>query len=484
MIFLGIDIGTTRIKALLHDSVSGAREVLARPTPTTPSPLGDLRNADDVLGAVVEVVEAVTATLDPVQRRRVAGIGVTSLSEEMVLLGGTGAVLGAMPTWYTPCGAEAAVTAGLDPSFSWAKLRWAFDAITTGRSSTGSDAAFGQAATFGEATAEDVQTVTTLNGYVADRLVAAGRYAVDHSHASRTGFFDVASATWREDVFAQTRWPTSTLPPLVETASVVGTITADLAARWDLPEDVVVVLAGHDHFCGAYGMGVRGDGELYVSAGTSEAHCLIVDRLPETALPTDVGIGRFVDGERFYLHRQLPAGHLYRHWRQLLGLQQQTPAEEAATLSARPVGSDGALLLPGFGTDTRSWLLGVGVAADGPTILRALLEGLACAALHVDTALADLAQGGVSAVIAAGVPCQSPVWQEIRAHLSIAPLSISQETEAPALGAALLAQRALTGAAAPAAPSTPVPQDAALLAPYRAVHHRFEEALATLAPKT
>ncbi|MFP3394180.1 hypothetical protein SB782_35990, partial [Brevibacillus sp. SIMBA_076] len=84
------------------------------------------------------------------------------------------------------------------------------------------------------------------------------------------------------------------------------------------PATAEVVLAGHDHFCGAYGIGLRGGGGLYISAGTSEAHCLILDWLPDGELPDGVGVGRFVDGRRFYLHAQLPSGHLYRHWTGLL----------------------------------------------------------------------------------------------------------------------------------------------------------------------
>ncbi|MFF9565098.1 L-fuculokinase [Leifsonia sp. NPDC014704] len=459
MIFLGVDIGTTRTKALTYDTATHERHVVARPTPVIPTPDGDLRDADEVVRTVVDALGGVLAGLTEQELARVAGLGITSLSEEVVLVRADGTPLTPMPTWYhQTAGRSAALEAGLDPSFSWAKLRWAREHVAT----------------------EEVATVTTLSGYVAERLVGGDHYAVDHSHASRTGFFDVRDARWLPDVFEATGWHSSLLPPLLPTGSAVGTLDATLAGRLGIPASASTVLAGHDHFCGAYGIGVRGDGELYVSAGTSEAHCLIVDSLPDDPLPAGIGVGRFVDGARFYLHRQLPSGHLYRHWRTLLGLAGQSPDDETAALAECPIGSRGAVLVPGIDTDTRSWLLGVGTDANGPTVLRALFEGLACAAFDLDVELADVSGHEITAVTAAGVPCESAVWREVRAHLTPAPLSISTETESPALGAAVLAQRAVTGEQAPAQPSSTIAVEDRLRVAYRAVYERFEPLAASV----
>lgn len=432
MIFIGVDIGTTRTKALVHDAETGERRIFAAGTPVRASSDGDLRDADEVLQTVIAVVGEALTSLSRADRLRLTGIGVTSLSEEMVLVRSDGSSVGPMPAWYNTAGAGAAVSAGIDPSFSWAKLRWAHERIVA------------TSAPFSEVSPADVATVTTLNGYIADRLCLAGRFAVDHSHASRTGFFDVADGVWRHDSFTESGWASALLPELVPTASEVGRLCAALAEEWGVPA-VPVALAGHDHFCGAYGIGVRGRGQLYVSAGTSEAHCLIMEQPPEGDLPAGVSIGRFVDGERFYLHRQLPSGHLYQHWRGLLSLEDVTAEHEARLLAARPIGSGGALLVPGYDTDTSTRLLTVGATSDAVSLMRALLEGLACAARHVDLGLAEAAGLSVDSVLAAGIPTRSPVWREMRASLSPAPLWVSDEPEAAALGAALLAQLALTG---------------------------------------
>lgn len=449
MIFVGIDIGTTRTKALVHDVRSGRRTVFARATPVIDSPEGDLRDAEAVLQTVLSVLAEAFAASTADDRARLAGIGVTSLSEEMVLVDADGRSLGPMPAWYNhEAGGHAAAEVGMDPSYSWAKLRWAHERITAA------------SPPFSEVALDDIVTVTTLNGFVADRLADAGRFVVDDSHASRTGFFDVRRRSWHIDRFTETGWAADTLPKLVPTASIAGTLSQGLSARLGIAS-VPVVLAGHDHFCGAYGIGVRGNGQLYVSAGTSEAHCLIVDSLPDGQLPQGIGAGRFVDGERFYLHRQLPSGHLYQHWRRLLSLDHLSATEEAEALATRPVGAGGAVLVPGLDTDTRSWLLGVDTRADAVSVLRALFEGLACAARMLDESLSAVAGAEITAVLAAGIPSANPVWRELRAGLSPARLSVSDETEAPALGAAILAQSSLTGSATDLSSAELVPVDPA-----------------------
>jgi sugar (pentulose or hexulose) kinase len=471
MTFIGVDMGTTRVKALLYRPGSTGHRVVARPTPVVPTPLGDFRDAEVVVATVTGCIGDLLAGMSGRERAEIEGIGLTSLSEEMVLVTSDGFSAAAMPAWYTSVAAEQAVARGLDPSFSWSKLRWARDQADSASASSGLPPAVDPAS---------ITRVTTLNSYVAGRLGGVTDYAIDHSHASRSGFFDVAAAEWRRDIFAATGWDAAVLPELVETGTVVSHIASHLAEQWQIAASATIVLAGHDHFCGAYGNGVRGDGQLYVSAGTSEAHCLILDDLPRHALPPGFGVGRFVDGTRFYLHRQLAAGHLYRQWTALLGLDGDAArVDETQLLFAEPLGSRGTIVIPGFDGDTGSSLLNLSPQGTSHTVLRALLEGLACAALRIDEELMATTDRTISRIVAAGIPCQSPFWQQLRAHLAPAPLFISDEEEAPAVGAAMLCERATRGVdAAGTATVLPVQTDDRLASAYRDVYTRFVEELA------
>jgi xylulokinase len=470
MSFIGIDIGTTRTKALLYDAESGTNAIVSEATPVVATALGDFRDPDAVVAVVLDCIGRLVADLSPSERERVGGIGVTSLGEEMVMLDNGGKSMGAMPAWHTVVGADRALARGMDPSLSWSKLAWAFEQIDSGESRV-----IDGLAGFASRSLGDVASVTTLNGFVAGNLGSATDYPIDHSHASRTGFFDVRAGTWQSDVFEETGWPTELLPALVPAGASVSTIDGELAVRWGISPTASVVLAGHDHFCGAYAIGVRGEGQLYISAGTSEAHCLVVDALPGGPMPANVGIGRFVDGERFYLHRQLPSGHLYRQWTSLLGLDSdESKRQESERLHAEPLGSRGTMVLPGLDTDTRSSLVNLDPAATPHTILRALLEGLACAALHIDRELVELTHRPIVGAVASGIPCLNPLWQELRSQLAVAPLAISEQDEAPALGAALLCQRAVLGVETAPAAARPVPVEPGRASEYEALFARYE----------
>lgn len=119
------------------------------------------------------------------------------------------------------------------------------------------------------------------------------------------------------------------------------------------------------------------------------------------------------------------------------------------------------------------------------TVLRALLEGLACAALHIDRELVTFTNRPIERIIASGIPCQSPFWQHLRGHVTAAPLYITDEEEAPALGAALLCQRATAGAATIGTDcitsSHATTTDASLEADYDKLFSRFERELARTA---
>src|SRR5690606_39250920 len=155
--------------------------------------------------------------------------------------------------------------AGLNPSFSWSKLRWAREHLPV-------DAV------------ERVRRITTLGSYVTARLAGDAVPAIDHSHASRTGFFDIRTARWMPRLVETSGWAADLLPPLVGSGTVLGALADELRAVWRV-RALPVAVSGHDHFCAAFAAGVRGTGQLFLSSGTSEAHVLLIDSAPDRDLP-------------------------------------------------------------------------------------------------------------------------------------------------------------------------------------------------------
>lgn len=416
MSVIGLDLGTTRVKALLHDTVRDDLRVVAAPTPIITSVDGDLRDAEEIVRVAADCIARLVSDLTDAERGRIEGISIASLSEEMVLVDECGLSIAAMPTWYATVMRDESHRAGLNPSFSWSKLRWARERLDA-------------------ASSERVRGTTSLAGYVAARLAQATTLSMEFSHASRTGFFDVARGCWDEETFAASGWSVSILPELVPSGTPLGEIAAEPSAAWGIPAQAVVAVAGHDHFCGAFAAGVRSSGQIFLSSGTSEAHVLIVDDIEGLDLPEHIQVGRFVDGRSFYLHAHLPSGHLHGHLEQLVGGRDRLAELEEQALS-EPVGADGLEFVPSVGADPGYRVRGLSAHAGAASFVRAAQEGLAFAAQELDESLVKRAGTSASLIVATGAATTNTLWIRIRSAVGIAPLEAVQESELTALGAA------------------------------------------------
>lgn len=446
MSVIGLDIGTTRIKAVLHDIERDSLPIAAVLTPVIASPHGDLRAAEDVVRAAVDCITELLAGLPPAERARIEGIGVASLSEEIVLINDRGRSVAAMPTWYTAVMQAESERFGLNPSFSWSKLRWASEYLDA-------DAAAA------------VRGLTSLGSYVSARLARGATAAIDYSHASRTGFFSIEKSRWDVALFETTGWPGELLPPLVSSGTMLGSVDPSLRERWGMEAAATVAVAGHDHFCAAFAAGVREPGQLFLSSGTSEAHVLLIDDATDLVLPPHVQLGRYVDGRSFYLHAHLPSGHLYSHLEKLAGGRERLAEIEAQALD-EPVGASGIEFMPRVGADPGYSVRGLSARADAGSFIRAVQEGLAAASRNLDSELESLSGTTASSLVATGVATSNALWTQIRGALSLAPLRVVEEAELTALGAAHIFRWGDTGEVSPPVPHHSVENDPRVTAEY------------------
>lgn len=433
MISLGIDIGTTHTKVLALDR--SAEETLAleaSPTPTIHDADGDAHRPEDILETVVELMARVVASLD--EPGAIASLSAASVGEEVVLLDGRQRSLADAIAWFDPRGTaearafEAGPGAELgiarrwppDASFSLFKLLWLRDHRA--------DAV--RAAT----------TWTDLGDYVLAGLGAEP--TMDWSHASRAGAFDLVERGWDIETIEAAGLRVGMYPRLVASGTVIGTVSREMAARTRLPSDVAIVAGGHDHLVAAYGAGIRGASELFISAGTSEAHLALLPRPIEG--PTGryrLEQGCFVDRVHYYAHLGLPSGHVFRQWR---GLLYEDVGEEVmySEMEAEPDGADGVVfeLLD----DLRHGRLDrVPYSAGRATVMRAIQEGLARRSADIVAFLEEIGGTRFETIVAAGHPTRVPFWRQLRSAAYGRPLAIVDEPESAAFGAAVIASRAL-----------------------------------------
>jgi xylulokinase len=427
MIFVGADIGTTRIKAIAYcDERRRALANASLPTPVVATEYGSAHSPSAIVEQLRRCLDTVLDALP--DRRDVRAICVASLGEEVVLVDERGAALGVTPTWYDSPGRAAAAghPSHGNPTFSLFTLRWFAD----------------QHPALIAATARFTDLGSFVAAWLSDR---AADLVMDHSHASRTGFFDVQSRSFRTaDLSWAGDWAAA-LPELVPSGAVIGQLSSALASTLGLDSDVLVVSGAHDHFAAAFASGVRTPGDAMLSAGTSEALLVLTIEAPKNARP-GIDIGAFVDEETSYLHRNVRAGHLFASWRALLHLPDEPAADWFEPTSWRDAGQATPLCIVDAECSTAT-ISNIPFEAEPLDVMRAVSEGLA---VNASSMLADLeteAGAPVPTLTVAGPATEQHAWLRLRASVLGRPLRVVRTPEPTALGAALLAQRAVRGTA-------------------------------------
>ncbi len=434
MITLGIDVGTTHTKALALDLRSGRTLALeSASTPVVRDADGEAHRPADVLQTVLGLIEEVAGQLP--DRARVEALCVASVGEEVVLVDRDGAAIGDAITWYDPRGLEdaAAFMAGPggelplsrrwppDATFSLFKLMWI---------RTHAPEAHEQAATW-----------TDLGDYVLHGLGA--ELVMDWSHASRAGAFDIVARAWDRATIRAAALRLE-FPRLVPGRTVIGRLDGVLADRLGLKPGVALVSGGHDHLCAAYGAGVRSTRELFLSAGTSEAHLSLLESPLDGAAAAGIDQGCYVDDDTWYAHINIHSGHFFQQWRALLfdGVEDEAMYEAIAAARTAGIRFDVTDDLRLGRLDT------VPYDADRAAVMRAVLEGLARRSAAIIERLEAAAGSPYELVLAAGHPTRVPFWRELRRQIYDRPTAWVTEPEPTAFGAAVMAAHALHGQSA------------------------------------
>ncbi len=254
--FLGIDIGTSGVKAVVIDPAGAiVAQGTAALTVQRPHPLWSEQDPE----AWWQATEAAVRALPAEVRRSVRGIGLAGQMHGATLLGADDRPLRLAILWndgrsFAECAELEArapelhrVAANLAmPGFTAPKLLWV---------------AHHEPEVFAA-----IRTVLLPKDHV--RLRMTGEKASDVSDAAGTLWLDVAKRDWSDDLLAATGLSREQMPRAVEGSDVAGTLRAEIAERWGM-DQVPVAGGGGDNAAGAAGVGVVKDGDALLSLGTS-----------------------------------------------------------------------------------------------------------------------------------------------------------------------------------------------------------------------
>ncbi|VEA72023.1 Xylulose kinase [Serratia rubidaea] len=118
-------------------------------------------------------------------------------------------------------------------------------------------------------------TVLLPKDYLRYRMT--GKKISDMSDAAGTLWLDVARRDWSDALLAKCGLSRRHMPALVEGCEVSATLEPQLAARWGLNPSVPVAGGGGDNAVSAIGVGAVSPGDAFISLGTSGVLFVVTD---------------------------------------------------------------------------------------------------------------------------------------------------------------------------------------------------------------
>lgn len=456
-VFLGIDLGTSAVKALLTDMDQAVLATTALPLETSrPHPDWSEQAPEDWWQAVCTVVASLRRSA-PGAMARVQGIGLSGQMHGLVLLDADGRVQRPAILWndsrasaeaahLATAHAEFAAVAGAPHSTSFwpAKLLWL--------------------ARHEPETLRRTRHMLLPKDYLRWRMT--GRTQADACDAGGTAMLDVARRDWSAPILSLCLAPCDlgreVLPEVVEGDRAAALLTRSVASQWGIGSDRVVVAGGGgDSATGAIGIGAIANGDAYISLGTSAQVFVSTDRY-RPAVEAAVQSFPHALPERWFQAGAVLNGASALAWAtRLFG--QDDPAMLLAEAAALPDGPGALLFLPYLTGErcphndphARGVLFGLTPASSRAEVVRAVLEGVA---YSLADALACLIRAGTTIGEAAivGGGARSGSWTQIIADVIGVPvIRYAGGETGPAFGAARLARLAVTGEAAEAVCTKP-----------------------------
>ncbi len=278
-----------------------------------------------------------------------------------------------------------------------------------------------------------------------------GDYVADMSDSAGTSWLDVSRRTWSEELLIAGQMSESQMPRLVEGCQPAGTLRADLASRWGLRNNVTVAGGAGDNAAAACGLGALNEGDGFISLGTSGVLLAARDGYhpdPASALHT---FCHAVPDRWYQMGVMLSATDSLNWLSQITG---QKPADLTRALGEELRAPGRVQFYPYLSgertphndANIRGGFTGLGKDTDKSDLTCAVLEGVA---YGLSDSYDALVQTGarIDRLIGIGGGTKSRYWVKLIATVLNVPIELPKDGEfGAALGAARLAQIAETGA--------------------------------------
>ena len=450
---VGIDLGSTSLKAVIYDPRGNAVARASRPTerfnPYPEHPDWAIWKPEQIWGGVAESLrEAVSQLDDP---RRIKGVAVTGMGMDGLPVAEDGTWLYPFVSWHCP---------RTEPQYRW----WLEHVGADRQFALGGNQiwVFNTALRLLWMREHEPQILQRTHKWLLIEdfvnFMLCGRHATDYSMASTTLLFDQRRRTWSEELLAISGIDRRLLCDPLPAGTLLGEVHARAAEATGLPVGTPVVLGGHDYCCGALPTGAFRPGVVLDVTGTWE---MVVTAIAEQVLTPEVRqMGMLVDShvarDTWTVMGATVAADMLEWFRKEYGFEERKRAEAEGgvdweylmqSAQAAPPGAAGAMFLPHMSgshcpvVDHRSMGAFVGlrnIVSKG-AMLRAMIEGLDYQFLQVVRGFESSLGVRPDRIVAIGGAVNNAFWMQNKADVVGRPIEAPELDEAVPLGAAILA---------------------------------------------
>lgn len=438
--YLGIDIGTTAVKALV---VNGSGSVVAdAESPqdlSVPQPGWSEQNPSDWWQGTVEAVRAACAQAGI---NDVASIGLSGQMHSSVLLDASDEVLRPAILWNdvrttaqcrfiteTLGKSELARFVG-NPAlegFTAPKLLWVRDEEPN--------------------VFEKTRSVLLPKDYI--RFLMTGEKAMEPSDAAGTLLFDIRENCWSAEMLSALELDAEWLPLIAGSDEITGRLTSSAADALGLRKGTPVVGGGADNAAASVGSGVVVPGTMQTSIGTSGAVVAPIDR-PRVDPEMRIHSFNHAIPDMWYLMGVVLSAGAALSWfrRALTGPQGSGPSYDELTAEAAetPPGAGGITFLPYLtgertphaDSNARGVFVGIHAGHERGHMVRAVMEGVTFA-LRDSLELMRGLNADAEEAVAVGGGARSPFWRQMQADVLGVPVATVGPSGGAPYGAAILA---------------------------------------------
>jgi xylulokinase len=470
--YLGIDLGTSGIKAVLVDETETVRASHTEALEISRLHSGwSEQNPEDWWQATLRALDALAAR-DPGAMAAVQGIGLSGQMHGAVLLDDAGEPLRPAILWNdTRCETE---------------CRELEESLPSLRQITGNPAMPGFTAPkllwvrkHEPAIFSRTKIVLLPKAYLRYRLT--GELIEEMSDASGTLWLDVGGRAWSEAALAATGLSIGHMPRLVEGSDPAGRLTDALCRRWGMAAAPVLAGGAGDNAAGAVGLGAIRPGSAFVSLGTSGVLWATTDRFRPNPEATVHAFCHALPGLWHQMGVTLSAAACLAWWS---GVAQEKEASLLEALPEVPTAPSPVTFLPYLSGERtpyndgaiRGAFVGLSQDTSRAALTQAVLEGVAFSFRDCLDALRSAGTVITEADVIGG-GSRSGTWIAILASvLGITLHRLADGEHGGAFGAARLGRLAATGDD-PVALCTP-PRRVAAIVPVPALQQAYEERLA------